>query len=482
MGVVYHAERDDGQFQQRVAIKLIGATNANDPLHQRFRAERQILAGLVHPHIARLLDGGITEDGRPYLVMEYVDGVPITTYCDREHLDVPARLRLFMDVCAAVQHAHQNLVIHRDLKPSNILVSSDGRVHLLDFGIAKLINPMFAVSQMPVTRVDLRAMTPEYASPEQVRGDSLTTASDIYALGVLLYGLLSGHRPYQLATSSPAEIATAVCEQDPQRPSVRAGGQLTRQLAGDLDSIVMMAMRKEPGRRYASADMMRQDIERNLTGMPVMAHRGNRRYRIEKFLRRHRVETAAAAIVTAALLTGLTVAVSQSNRASRERDRAAQALAESEGVTNFLMQLFGTADNADASPVQLTALELLRRGADRANELSDQPVIQARLLDVVGQMSLQLGNYDDAQRWLEQAVAIRRNTLGPQSLDLASSLIHLAQVHRVRVEWDRSQALIEEALRIRQAVLPPNHADIADAYYELGWGMGGPRQEQLYQQ
>ena len=480
MGVVYRAERADGQFNQRVAIKLIHTADADDPLHQRFLAERQILAGLIHPNIARLLDGGFTDDGRPYVVLEYVDGLPITTYSDRHRLDVRERLRLFMDVCAAVQHAHQNLVIHRDLKPSNILVSSDGRVHLLDFGIAKLINPMFAVSHMPITRMDLRAMTPEYASPEQVRGDSLTTASDIYALGVLLYELLSGHRPYQLTTSSPAEIATAVCEQDPQRPSLRAGGQLTRQLAGDLDSIVMMAMRKEPGRRYASADMMRQDIERHLTGMPVMAHRGDRRYRIEKFLRRHRVEAAAAVMVTAALLTGLTVAVSQSRRASRERDRAAQALAESQGVTDFLMQLFGTGDNADASPVQLTALELLKRGAARANELSDQPVVHARLLDVVGQMSLQLGQYDDAQRWLEQAVDIRRKTLGPRSLDLASSLIHLAQVHRVRADYTRARPLVDEALEIRQAVLPPAHADIADAYYELGWLIGGPGQEELH--
>src|SRR5688500_7705541 len=175
MGGVYRAERADGQFNQRVAIKLIHTADADDPLHQRFLTERQILAGLIHPNIARLLDGGFTDDGRPYLVLEYVDGLPITTYCDRQRLDVRERLRLFMDVCAAVQHAHQNLVIHRDLKPSNILVSSDGRVHLLDFGIAKLIHPMFAVSHMPVTRIDLRAMTPEYASPEQVRGDSLTT-------------------------------------------------------------------------------------------------------------------------------------------------------------------------------------------------------------------------------------------------------------------------------------------------------------------
>ncbi|HSA57829.1 MAG TPA: serine/threonine-protein kinase, partial [Gemmatimonadaceae bacterium] len=220
MGVVYLAARADGQFDQQVAIKLIGATNADDPLHRRFLAERQILAGLTHPNIARLLDGGITDDGRPYFVLEYVDGLPITAWCDAHRLDVRARLRLFADVCAAVQHAHQNLVIHRDLKPTNILVSHDGRVHLLDFGIAKLIDPTLAAAS--ATRHELRAMTPEYASPEQVRGDPLTTASDIYSLGVLLYVLLCGHPPYRLTSGSLVEVTRAVVEQDPERPSARA--------------------------------------------------------------------------------------------------------------------------------------------------------------------------------------------------------------------------------------------------------------------
>ncbi|HSL70493.1 MAG TPA: serine/threonine-protein kinase, partial [Longimicrobiales bacterium] len=493
MGVVYHAERADGQFQQRVAIKLISATNADHPLHQRFLAERQILAGLVHPNIARLLDGGITDDGRPYLVMEYVDGVPITTYCDRHRLDVRARLKLFVDVCAAVQHAHQNLVVHRDLKPSNILVSSDGRVHLLDFGIAKLINP--SGNDWPVTHGDARAMTPEYASPEQVCGAALTTASDIYSLGVLLYELLSGSLPYRLATGSPVEVATAVCEQDPEPPSQRAAQperaaqsrgatveRLARQLEGDLDGIVLMAMRKEPRLRYASADMLRQDIERYQRGLQVHAHRGNLRYRIGKLVRRHRVETAAAAIVLGALVTGLTVAIGQSRRASRERDRAEQALIESEGVTSFLLDLFQTGDPGDPPPAELSALDLLRRGALRADELSNQPIAHARLLDVIGQMSLHLGRWVDAERYLEQAVAIRRSTLGSNSPELATSLIHLGWVYRAQNRYDRARPLVAEALAIRQRALPPNHPDIGDAFNELGWLSGGRSQERLYQQ
>ena len=218
MGTVYLADRAGADFEHRVAIKLIGTSDADDPLHQRFLAERRILAGLVHPNIARLLDGGVTGDGRPYLVMELVDGLPITAYCADRNLDVPARLRLFADVCAAIQYAHQSLVIHRDLKPSNILVSGDGQVHLLDFGIAKLIDPARAVTE---TRVESRMMTPAYASPEQVKGEALGTTSDIYSLGVLLYELLCGSAPYEFPTTSPLQVATIVCEQDPPPPSAR---------------------------------------------------------------------------------------------------------------------------------------------------------------------------------------------------------------------------------------------------------------------
>src|SRR5688572_6478963 len=494
MGVVYLAERDDGQFRQRVAIKVASSANVDDPLHQRFLAERQILAALVHPHIARLLDGGVTDDGRPYLVMEYVDGVPITSYCDAHALDLRARLRLFADVCAAVQHAHQNLVIHRDLKPSNILISTNGRVHLLDFGIAKLLNPVMSAAQHPRTLAEQRAMTPEYASPEQVRGDGLTTASDIYSLGVLLYELMCGHGPYRVSSTSPLELATAVCEQDPERPSQRAARgspeaaarrgttpeRLSRQLDGDLDGIVLMTLRKEPSKRYASADMLRQDIERALHGQPVLAHAGSRRYRVGKFVRRHRIEAVAGLVVLVTLLSGLGVSVGQGRRVVEERDRAARALLESEGVTSFLLELFRTSDPGEAPPAELSAMELLERGARRANELSDQPLVQARLLDVIGQMSLHMGRLDEAQRQLERAVAIRRATLGDSSLDLATALIHLAWTHRTRGDYPAAVTLVREALAIRQRALPAGHAEIADALYELGWLNGGVQQEQIY--
>jgi eukaryotic-like serine/threonine-protein kinase len=521
MGVVYLAERADGQFQRRVAIKLVGTTDADDPVHQRFLAERQILAGLDHPNIARLLDGGITEDGRPYLALEYVEGLPITTYCDRHRLSIEERLRLFVDVCEAVQHAHQNLVIHRDLKPSNIMVTAAGQVRLLDFGIAKLLNPALSSAASPATRIDLRAMTPEYASPEQVRGDALTTASDIYSLGVLLYEILTGTRPYEIQSTSPAAIAAIVCERDPERPSTRVlrdtGGddapadattigspalsaaaarknsaeRLRRRLRGDLDSIVMMALRKEPGRRYASPSLLAQDIRRHLEGQPVLAHRGSRRYRMRKLLRRHRVAASAAALVFLSLVFGLGSALWQASVADRERAlaerarvAAEQAAEQAEEVTSFLMGMF---EAATGDPVaggdEVTARDLLRRGAARADELGQHPEVQARMLDVIGQAHRHLGAYEDAQRLLERAVAIRRELDGPRSLDLASALIHLSWVHRSKSDRAAALALATDALEIRRTVLPPEHPDIALALYEVGRVTPDPREaERLYRE
>jgi tetratricopeptide (TPR) repeat protein len=494
MGAVYLAERADGHFEQQVAIKLIDETSDDDPHHRRFLAERQILAGLVHPHIARLLDGGVTEDGRPYLVMEYVDGLPITDWCDQHRLDLRARLTLFSDVCAAVQHAHQKLVIHRDIKPSNILVSRDGRVHLLDFGIAELIHADVVPDESSASGA--RAMTPEYASPEQVRGLPLTTATDIYSLGVLLYVLLTGRHPYPTPRTSLAELTAAICGQVPEAPAARAArgdvdaaprastaDTLARALRGDIDGIVAMALEKEPGRRYASADMLREDLRRHLTGHPVVAHRGGLRYRAGRFVHRHRVAVGVTGLMFVGLLGGLTAAVLQGRRAERERLRAELALAQSEGVTDFMMELFRSGDVDDTiSADGLTALDLLRRGAARANALADQPAIQARLHDVVGQMSLHLGRLEEAQQLLEQAVATRRSSGSDARLDLSSSLIHLARVSRARNDVERARTLVNEAWEIRRTALGPDHPAVAEAVYELGWLEGGARQEGLYRQ
>src|SRR5216684_7619981 len=299
MAVVYLGERDDQHYRKRVAIKMVSHASGNETILQRFRNERQTLAALDHPNIVKLLDGGSTEDGLPYLVMDFVDGVPIDEYCDSHRLSTTERLQLFRTVCAAVHFAHRNQVIHRDLKPANILVTSEGVPKLLDFGIAKLLNVEFSSQTLLVTRTGLQPMTPEYASPEQVRGDPLTNATDIYSLGVLLYKLLTGHRPYRLKRQTPLEIERVICEEDPEKPSTaisrveeitssdgstititpelvsrtREGRpeELRRRLCGDLDTIVLMALRKEPQRRYPSVEQFSEDIRRHLESLPVTA-------------------------------------------------------------------------------------------------------------------------------------------------------------------------------------------------------------------
>ena len=478
MGVVYLAERDDGQYRRRVAIKLLRTSPDADELHRRFVAERQILASLNHPNIAQLVDGGVTDEHFPYLVMEYVNGVPITTFCDRQRLGIDERLALFRDVCAAVHHAHQNLVIHRDIKPNNILVTDERRVKLLDFGIAKLLNPTLGPADQPITHTEWRVMTPEYASPEQVRGDSLSTASDVYALGVLLYELLSGRRPHRLTSGSPQELAEVIVQREPALPSAavsrsepaRADAttadltpesiaadrhlsveRLGRRLQGDLDAIVMMALRKETARRYGSADLMWEDVQRHLDGLPVLAHRGTRWYRARKFVSRHRVEAIAAAIVTVALVTGASAAVRQAAVANRERDRAEQALDQSREVTDFLVRLFRTPAPPGASRDQVTARELLATGTARIEELRAQPIVQAQMLDALGRVNRELGRFDDAERMLRRALQLRRAQYGDDHAEVAASLNNVALLIRQRGQAHRPEAarLHREALGIQ---------------------------------
>jgi eukaryotic-like serine/threonine-protein kinase len=317
MGVVYLARRADAEFQKNVAIKLMRPGLIGEADLRRFRSERQIAAALDHPHIARLLDGGTTTAGEPYFVMEYVEGRPLLEFCRSRRLTLPARLDLFRRVCDAVQYAHQHLVVHRDLKPGNILVAEDGTPKLLDFGIAKLVSAEAGGLPDPTATFE-RVLTPEYASPEQVRGRPVTTASDVYSLGVILYELVADEKPYRIESSDPAELVRLVCEQDPERPSTRAPG-----LSGDLDAIVLKAMRKEPERRYPSAAALSDDLGRFLDGRPVEARRGSTSYRARKFVRRHRVGVLATALVFAAMAAGVWATLREARHA-----RAAEARAE----------------------------------------------------------------------------------------------------------------------------------------------------------
>ena len=325
MGAVYLAERADEQFRKRVALKAVRPGLIDDQLLRRFQNERQTLAVLDHPNIIKLLDAGTTTDGVPYLVMEYVEGQPIDEYCDSRKLSVRERLGLFRVVLSAVHYAHQNLVVHRDLKPGNILVAPDGAPKLLDFGIAKLLRPEYA-AHMGLTRTALQPMTPEFASPEQVRGQPITTASDIYSLGVILYRLLTGRHPYELKTSTALELERAICETEPEKPSKLAAGAEAgavtdrRALRGDLDTIVLMAMRKEPQRRYASAEHFSEDLRRYLEGRPVLARKAGPWYRASKFVGRHRVSCAMAALLSAGIVVSGAAAIEEKKAAERRFD------------------------------------------------------------------------------------------------------------------------------------------------------------------
>lgn len=331
MGAVYRASRDDHQFHKEVAIKLVKGGLGPDFALQRFRRERQILARLEHPNIARLLDGGTTEEGWPYLVMEYIEGQPINEYCAANSLSVAQRLDLFQSVCAAVQYAHKNLIIHRDIKPGNILVAQDGTPKLLDFGIAKLLNPEITAdtfgNDLAKTATAMRVMTPAYASPEQARGETISTATDTYSLGVVLYELLTGTLPYEINAHSLVEIERAICETEPLSPSKAVLNRTTQadknrrrlssELEGDLDNIILMALRKEPERRYASVEQFSEDIRRHLVGLPVGARQDTVRYRSGKFVRRHRWGVLASALIALLLIGGAAFSTYQARRAER---------------------------------------------------------------------------------------------------------------------------------------------------------------------
>jgi serine/threonine protein kinase len=481
MGTVYLARREDEHYERDVAVKVIRSGLQSPEALHRFFAERQILARLEHPNIARLYDGGSTEDGRPYLVMELVEGVPVDEYCDAHQLSIDQRLDLFRRICAAVQYAHQNLLVHRDLKPANILVTAAGEPKLLDFGIAKRLEP--GSSTVPnMTRTGLRMMTPVYASPEQVRGEAIATTSDVYALGVLLYELLAGRSPYRVVNGLPHEIEHAICEQESERPSValfravagalspeeigQARGMrphaLQRRLRGDLDNVVLMALRKEPGRRYGSAAQLSRDLESHLQSLPVMARPDTLPYRARKFARRHRAGVAAAAVVV--LLVGGFIGslIVQGRRIVQERDKARYSL-------TFLLDTFKDADPYHTKGERLTADEIMTRGAERVSrDLSRQPDIQAALMDAIGEVERGLGRYDRAEPLLERGLALRSATFGPSSMEVADSLEHLGRLKQDRSAYADSEELLRRALAIKRSLLGNRRLETAKALNQLG--------------
>ncbi len=415
MGTVYLAERADGEYERTVALKLLQAGIGSEEGLQRFEQERQILATLEHPNIARLIDGGHTGDGRPYLVMEHVLGRPIDVYCEQERLGLDARLELFIGVAKAVQSAHRRLVVHRDLKSSNILVADAGTPKLLDFGIAKLLQP--APDREPLTQTFARVLTPEYASPEQVRGEAITTASDVYQLGLLLFELLTGERVHRLeAAATPGEIERAICDEETPRPSsviasavaelrTPAPALAARAVRGDLDNIVLRALNKEPDRRYGSAAELVADVESYRQGYPITARPDTVWYRVSRFVRRHRVGVSAATLVGLLLSSYAVTVTIQQRRIQEEADRAREAVA-------FVTRIFTDFAQGKVGSGEASALEVVDRGALKARtELTDRPDLQAAMLAGFGELYMHLGRYDRAIPSLEAALDIRSRRL-----------------------------------------------------------------------
>jgi len=486
MGVVYVGVRADETFEKRVAVKLIKRGMDTEEIVRRFEKERRILAGLDHPHIARILDGGTTAEDLPYFVMEHVDGLPILEYCDSRRLSTTERLKLFREICSAVAFAHQNLVVHRDLKPSNILVDSNGDVRLLDFGIAKLLT---ADDRGTQTVAGSRPMTPWYSSPEQIRGQTITTASDVYSLGVLLYELLVGRLPYRTTSRAPTEVEQAVCEEEPERPSLAAmrpepllkpegapapsdpeersatregdSKKLRRRLTGDLDTIVLLALQKDPRRRYASVEQLSEDIRRHLSGLPIRARKDTLLYRSGKFVRRHAFGVAAAAAFVLLALGATTYMAVQGRKIERERLKAEQTSA-------FLLGLFQSSDPREARGASLTVREILDRGAARIErELSNQPEVQATLMDTIGGVYRELGLLEPARRMIEKAYQTRRRLFGPEDLRVAESLHSLGELNISAGDYVQAEARLRESLRLRSRVLGEKNRLVAESLHDL---------------
>ena len=468
MGTVYLAQRED--FEQRVALKLIRrGLDVDEMFVRRFENERQILARLDHPHIARLLDGGTTEDQVPYFVMEYIEGEPIDRYCDARGLSVDQRLELFRKVCSAVQFAHQNLVVHRDLKPGNILITADGQPKLLDFGIAKLLDEDLAAQTLD-TLPGQGPLTPRYASPEQIRMEPITTASDVYSLGVLLYELLTGLDPYHLDTDRSDLVARAICEQEPDRPSTavrrraaeigadetatdRKGRptipsdprKLQRRLSGDLDSIVLKAMRKEPEARYSSVERFSEDIGRHLEGKAVAARPGTVSYRAGKFLRRHRVKSAAATVF---LILSLSLGF-VTRQAALDRQRAEYERQGTQLATQFLSDLFQKAAPDETGGEELTALELMERSTERIAEIKDFPKIRLSLAGDLGRIFRRLGGYEESKKMMEVALEAARELYGDDHPEVAKRISNLGAVLISLKDYSMAERCFRDALEIR---------------------------------
>ncbi len=503
MGRVYLGERADSAFSQRVAVKLIKYFNQSSYLLQRFHNERQTLANLNHPYIAKLLDGGSTDEGVPYFIMEYIDGVPLNEYCDANSLSIDDRLLLFQKICSAVNYAHKNLVVHRDLKPSNILITGDGNPKLLDFGISKILKDDNTPDLSDYTVTQVWNLTPDYASPEQIKGEKITTATDIYSLGVLLYKILTGHHPYNIRSYLPADITKIVCETNPEKPSTiirtvenikSAGGheiiispetigkarkenivKLSKTLSGDLDNIILKAIRKEPERRYSSIEQFSEDIRRYLDGLPVIARNDTLSYRTSKFVRRHKFGVAAFLIIIILFIAGFIGITWQADIAAKQRDKARIETAKTEKINTFLQNMLSSAD-PENSGKDVKVVEVLKKAEKKLdNDLTDQPEINASLRTTIGITLENLGLYDESIIQLKKALETRKKIYGERNEETARSIENLALAVHYKGDYHQAEMLYLKSVKIYEAldsVMNPSYAealnDLGTLYMDIG--------------
>ena len=473
MGAVWLAERSDGRFDRQVAIKFLRFSLGSPSNSERFKREGKILGLLAHPHIAELIDAGIVFSGQPYIVLEHIDGEPIDAYCDKHHLDVNARIRLFLDVLSAVSHAHASLVVHRDIKPSNVLVRHDGFVKLLDFGIAKLLDDESAAGL--ATKLTLEgggALTPQYAAPEQVMGGPVTTATDVYALGALLYLLLTGKHPTGSGALSPAELVKAIVETIPARPSdavlsnksampaeafASTPEKLKRAMRGDLDTIIGKALKKNPAERYSSVTALADDLRRFLTHQPISARPDSFSYITAKFVRRNRTGVIIAAVGLLAAVSAAAGILVQTREARKQRDVALRELARANRITEFMMDMFKTSDPSEARGNSVTAREILDKASKNIDPgLEDDPLLQAEMMHVMGNVYRRLGLYSEAQSLLERSIHIAQNASGSEKAEVLLTMNDLAVVLTFESRAADAEKLQREALQIEQRVLEPD--------------------------
>ncbi len=484
MGTVWRARRDDGLLNRTVALKLPIAGPFQQDFIERFARERDILATLAHPNIARLYDAGITEDGQPYLAMEYVEGLPLATYCSEQRAGIAQRLALFTQILEAVKYAHSRLILHRDIKPSNILVTAAGKACLLDFGIAKLIN-VGNQGTLELTQFAGRPLTPIYASPEQIAGAALTVASDVYSLGVLLYELLSGERPYRLSRNSVAALEEAILRADAVRPSQAIrdpkitgaiGGlsvaKLRRALSGDLDNIILKALKKDPAQRYPTVDAFADDLQRHLSGLPVRARPDSALYRLGKFVARQRYAVGGTVVVALALVAATILSVRQARIAREQAAIAGREATRAQAVQDFLLDIFRTNTHLQRDALkarQTTAREMLDIGAARVGErLKDTPEVAAEVLMTLGDMYTQMGLDSEASRLRLQRIAALKRAQGPASEDLADALLDYVVDISATAERSRIPAVLQEVATVLDTIGDRDSEMRAGLWMELG--------------